>query len=750
MKTSSIFFMLLLHIVVFAIPENNGMTTIPKTDALNLLEKVEANPIKPNLSIKKTRSKKINKLESGTTEPISDNLFSCVLLFTCPNDTLVNHSILPDSTGKPIVHNPSLLDTVCYVDKEFPPSCSNFAIERTWILKDINGDSCFCVQQLTLNHDLSKIVLPKDTTFQTCHDPIEYADFNITGFPTLYDMPISNMHSTLGLSIQFEDSIISTTKIKRKFWVVDSCTTPPMVTFVGSQLIMSQFANYNLLDLDIKDPTKTNLVTEICNNDPAHFCLTYGGLDPSYNGVVEVAWEYNDNNTGWNLVTNAAFNDFCFAVPPQSINIDCNQNPDGYLRRIYRANIKVVNASFMDTCLYTSDEDTLLICCPIDPQSSISIATNTLMCEGDTQTVMVTLNSNDFVEHISSNSFVNIDWKINNVLVTSLNNSASFSHFVTAGTSDYCFEANISNCAGKQLVISKCIKIDPKPICGTITGMSNSLNQISTDPDPNASKVYTICPSNDAKIAIDQAFQNCTPQWEYSFDLTNWSALGYSNTEQNTNVLPSNLWPNNTDSIYYRISCLPLSNPSACVPCNSDTIKIKLLEAPIAVNITGTSPICAGGGSSLSITNPQTGTTPATNYTWLHNGEIIGTGTTFNASEDGCYWVEATNGCQSSTSNQFCLEVCEVIPVISCPLMPNECAYLGQRISLSGCNSTSSCGGNAGLTYQWSYDSGTLISSNGCNIEHMPASNGTTYTLVVTDANGCQATTTRFIKPCSN
>lgn len=80
--------------------------------------------------------------------------------------------------------------------------------------------------------------------------------------------------------------------------------------------------------------------------------------------------------------------------------------------------------------------------------------------------------------------------------------------------------------------------------------------------------------------------------------------------------------------------------------------------------------------------------------------------------------------------------------------MPNECAYQGQSVTLSGCDSQSTCG-NTGMTYQWAYNNGTLVSTNGCTIEHLPDPAGTTYTLTVMDANGCSATTTRFVKPCA-
>ncbi|MEM6316288.1 MAG: hypothetical protein AAF960_01385 [Bacteroidota bacterium] len=677
--------------------------------------------------------------------------FTCAIQYQCPNDTTVVHSVHPDSTGRPIIINPVLLDTLYHEDQAILPACSGMAIDRTWVLIDTNGDTCTCVQRLSIVRDLTKIKLPNDTTFQRCLSPVEFTNLLVTGTPSIYDISLVDYEYRHDLIVVYTDNIVSSQQIQRCFAYLDFCnpTQPPQP--IGCQLINLNYPNFNLLELDLKDPTQTNILSEICNENAVHFCLLYGGSIPPITGVDTLVWEYNDDNTGWQDVQDSDFDKFCFVAPPGKVAIDCGSSATGFTERIYRAKTTVIDPVLMDTCVYTSDADTLLICCPIDPTSSLTLMTNTEMCEGDTQTVQVMLNSNDFVENIASSSYVTIDWTINGVATPSFANQSSFNHFVTAGVSDYCFSATVTNCGGKSLTVTECIQIDPRPICGTIgdAAAPPHLIEILTDLDPNANRVYTICPFNDAALEIKTNFQNCIPQWQYSFDLTNWQGLGYSNSQQNTNVLPADFWPTGTDSIYYRISCRPLSDPSACEPCNSDTLKIKLRAAPDTVMIAGNSPICPSGSTTLTVTNPQTSAIPPVNYTWLKDGVVVGTGTSFSASQDGCYWVEASDSCQVTPSNQFCLDVCEVIPIISCPLMPNECAYLGQNIVLSGCDSESSCG-NAGMTYQWAYNNGTLISTNGCTIEHLPATSGTTYTLTVTDANGCSATATRFVKPCTN
>ena len=503
------------------------------------------------------------------------------------------------------------------------------------------------------------------------------------------------------------------------------------------------YPNYNLLALEIKNPLQTSLLTEICNDDPIHLCLLYNNTIPQPTGSNTVTWQHNDG-AGWIDETHTAFGDFCFVVPPLVVNTDCSINSTGFVERAFRAVVEVRDPNLQDTCFYTTEADTLKICCPIT-KADVLIQVDTQMCEGDMRTINVSLDSDPFVVNPVTGSLVTIIWDTNGVVIPSLANSTSFAMPIIAGTSDFCVNVSVTNCGGKQRSGTKCISVDPMPQCGTITGMPSPPNLTQDQSNPN---LYYICPGDDAAIGIDQPFTNCTPQWEYTFDLTTWQPLGFSNTVQNTNVLPSAFWPTGATAIFYRIACQPLSSPSACEPCYSDTLEIRLQDAPVAVNINGNSPICLGNNSTLTITNPQTDPNFTITYTWLCNGVVVGTGNNYQANQNGCYWVEASNGCQLTTSNQFCLDVCEVEALISCPLMPNECAYQGQSVTLSGCDSQSTCG-NTGMSYQWTYNNGTLISTNGCTIEHLPDPIGTTYTLTVTDANGCSATATRFVKPCA-
>ncbi len=514
------------------------------------------------------------------------------------------------------------------------------------------------------------------------------------------------------------------------------------------------YPNYNGLDFEIRDyPYRNNLLTEICNGEPAHFCLFDNGQAPAPNSNITVQWEYSDDGgTSWNNITGTPFVDFCFGVPSGNITMDCSTSITGFVDRKYRAISNVTQAPF-GSCDYFSDEYDIRICCPINPATAVIISPPNPLCEGDAATLNVSLDPSTidlFVQTPGPN--VTIDWCLNgSPIVPALPpNTTSFTYNFTAPVvltpTNFCFEAKITNCANKSSIFSSCIRVDPEPKCGRIIGLPtpSTLTQVFPSPNP----VYEMCPDNDASLGIDPAFpfSNCNPQWQYSFDQLTWFPLGFSNSIQNTNILPRSVlnWPPGATSIFYRIQCLPLVNPSACDPCFGDTLEIQLIDDPQPATITGINQICKGDISTLSVSNPD----PSHTYTWFCNGLQVGTGTNYQASMDACYWVEISNGCVIAESPQYCLTVCEVIPKLSCPITPNECACLGDPITLDACDSEYSCDPAATLIYAW-YINGVLQTTTTCDITDTPPAAGSTYRVEVTHpASGCTASTERFVKPC--
>ena len=521
----------------------------------------------------------------------------------------------------------------------------------------------------------------------------------------------------------------------------------------------------------ISDPLQTVGLASICSGDPVHFSI-YSGLAGNLaqaGAGTSVDWYYSDdcfaNNSPGILITpgsGALFSGFSFVSPPghpatSVITTLCS--PNAFVDRSYRAIITVTDGQ--NTCTYTTDPFcSLRICCPVQNAllniAPSPIAPITTFCEGDVVQFNVTLSSN--MPQPNSSNNVHINWCVIDGGVTIPLGGPAYDDQISITYSgppltqpNICFKATISNCSCPPVTVQQCITVDPKPVCGTITGASSPAT-LMPDPDLDPDH-YLICPGDDAAVEVLLPFTNCNKVWQYMFTSGSsagvWKDLGTSNTTQNTNVLPHLkpasspfLWPTGETCINYRIECRPYNYPnSGCPPCHSNEVRICLKQAPPVPVITAVpNPICKRDISLLSVTNPD----PNCSYEWYCNGLPVGVGDSFNASQQACYWVTCNDGCFTVASNKVCLDVCEAVAIISCPLP--VCPCVGDTITLSAVNSYSTCGG--ALTYTWLWNSGTLVTDNGVTLDHIPDAGGTTYTLMVTDATGCTHTVQTVIKPC--
>ncbi len=523
----------------------------------------------------------------------------------------------------------------------------------------------------------------------------------------------------------------------------------------------------------ISDPLQTIGLTSICSGDAVHFSI-YSGLAGNIaqaGAGTSVMWEYSDDcfSTAGIPITpdptpSALFSGFSFVSPPGHLAtsvVPALCSPNAYVDRSYRAIITVTDGT--NTCTYTTDPFcSLRICCPVQNAllniSPSPIAPATTFCEGDVVQFNVTLSSNMPQPNPFNN--VHINWCVIDGGVTIPLTGPGYDDQISITYSgppltqpNICFKATISNCSCPPVTVQQCITVDPKPVCGTITGASSPAT-LMPDPDLDPDH-YLICLGDDAAVEVVLPFTNCNKVWQYMFTSGSsagvWKDLGTSNTTQNTNVLPHlkpasspYLWPPGEICINYRIECRPYNYPnSGCPPCYSNEVRICLKQRPLAPVITAVpNPICKGSSSLLSVPNPD----PNCSYEWYCNGLQVGFGDFFNATQQACYWVTCNDGCFTVASNKVCLDVCEAVAIINCPIP--ICPCVGDTITLSAANSYSTCGG--ALTYAWSWNNGTLVADNGITLDHIPDAGGTTYTLTVTDANGCTHTTQTTIIPCPN
>ncbi len=545
-------------------------------------------------------------------------------------------------------------------------------------------------------------------------------------------------------------------------------TTTGLSNFTTSTapLIYPHYKNVAML---LSKPTQPPIVpvSSICEGDPVHFSLIDPTGNPVFaNGNASVVWQYSDDNFA-NTTTippgggsSALFSGFSFVSTPNHPALLCNNAPAGFVDRRYRATITVTQGG--NSCVYTINSVPLHICCKIK-QVQVNVTPMGPLCQGDMVQFTASVSSNMPAPATGNN--VHIQWcvVINGAVTpltgTQYDDKTTITYpstgALTLNPSSICFEAKISNCSCPSVAVRKCVRIDPKPSCGNITG-SATPSTLMPDPDGNPDH-YVICPGNDAAIEMvnPAQFQNCNPRWEYMFPNTQagvWHPMGSSNSQQNTNILPHinpNVspfaWPPGETCIVYRIQCVPLNTPSGCQPCFSNEVRV-CLKTPPTPPIIAASPlqICKGGIANLTVQNPD----PNCNYEWYNNGLLVGFGTFLNTQQGGCYTVTCFDNCFTVVSNKVCVDVCESVAIISCQIP--VCPCIGDKITIDGLNSFSTCGHPLTYTWTWVDSNGALQTFVGATLMDIPAAAGTTYSLTVTDTVlGCTDTTQYTIVPCA-
>ncbi|WP_035662658.1 SprB repeat-containing protein, partial [Flavobacterium seoulense] len=164
-----------------------------------------------------------------------------------------------------------------------------------------------------------------------------------------------------------------------------------------------------------------------------------------------------------------------------------------------------------------------------------------------------------------------------------------------------------------------------------------------------------------------------------------------------------------------------VTDANACQATRSFTI-----TQPTALNTTaGTkTDVSCNGGSNGTATVAPTGGTPSYTYSWAPSGGTAATATGLAAGTYTCTITDA-NGCQGTKSF-----------TITQPTALNTTAGTKTDVSCNGgSNGTatvSPTGGTPSYTYSWAPSGGTAATATGLAAG--------TYTVTVTDANGCQGT----------
>lgn len=577
------------------------------------------------------------------------------------------------------------------------------------------------------------------------------------------NMPNSNITQTPDATPIGNNGVLSSPTLTPPGFTLTNTSGLSNYTASTAPVLYPQYNNTSLL---LSDPLQTIALSSICSGDPVHFSI----IDPAGNpvqagGGTTVQWYYSDNcftAPGPGILitpgSGALFSGFTFVSPPTHPSTSVLPtlcSPNAFVNRCYRAVVTVTDGQ--NTCTYAVTSVPLRICCPIQ-NAQINANPMGPLCEGDSPVFGIFLSSNMPQPNPFNNVHINWSVSVGGGPFTPLTGPAYDDQISISYPSqplvapNICFKATISNCSCPPVTVQKCIVVDLRPVCGTITG-SASPATLMPDPDGNPDH-YLICPGNHAALEMATTFTNCIPLWQFSYPNTQpgvWHDMGSSNSNQNTGTLTWSgpavvpyVWPVGETCILYRIKCNPLTNPSGCPPCYSNEVRICLKQAPPAPAITSVpNPICKNGVSVLSVLVPD----PNCSYDWYCNGLYVGSGTSFNATQNACYWVTCNDGCFTVVSNKVCVIVCEPVAVICCPLPICPCD--GDPITLSGQEGPCSFGNCGPLTYFWSWtDVNGNQTATTASITSIPFTSGSTYTLTVTDANGCTDTTQTTIVPC--
>ncbi len=217
-------------------------------------------------------------------------------------------------------------------------------------------------------------------------------------------------------------------------------------------------------------------------------------------------------------------------------------------------------------------------------------------------------------------------------------------------------------------------------------------------PPPLVTFTYSSCGTT-VKANIESPCSNYTAHWENG----------------STGLVRNNL--NGCDSVTLTV-----------VMCDGTVyhhgFKIPLLSATI------TPILCAGGTGTICI-NVECLRCPPYSYSWTNGGNCSATNGNCITCVMGSYEVCITNGCGDVVCCKVSLPgVSPVTPVVTSTVSPTSIAPSSGAINISV------TGGTPSYTYLW---------SNGSSSQNLTGVAAGTYTVTVTDANGCTATLSKTL-----
>ena len=204
------------------------------------------------------------------------------------------------------------------------------------------------------------------------------------------------------------------------------------------------------------------------------------------------------------------------------------------------------------------------------------------------------------------------------------------------------------------------------------------------------------------------------------------------------------------------VYCVLTSNAGCIVgsPATSNTIHVHIQTSALAsITIAANSnPVCTGTPVTFTATPGNGGASPV--YTWQLDGNTVGTSSSVYA--NGNVHNGATISCAMVSSSSCVTNPSVVSNTITMQVNPTPTANAGSTLTVPSTASAilggqpSASNGVAPYTYAWTPVSG-LNNATVANPVDSGITSNTVYTLVVTDSNGCTASSTILVDviPCA-